>query len=169
MNEAQGRGDANGPSSGGTGTTVDRLYEELRAEDDDATVRFAPEQSLEPVLDRVLDGLFGEERVRLDEAVVKEDLDEILLLLIAGRESDRHGKALIGDLTTVFDTHLSPGTVYPRLHELDERGTLDVKPLVRTKEYEIADDEAMVDSVEATMRQHLAMGLFLRAALAELR
>jgi hypothetical protein len=45
---------------------------------------------------------------------------------------------------------------------------VDVKPLVRTKEYEIADEEAMTDRIESAMRQHLAMGMFLRAALSEL-
>jgi hypothetical protein len=149
------------------GTTVDRLYEEIHA-DDDGGVRLAPDQALEPVLDRVFDGLFDDEAAGLDEETVKTNLDEILLLLIAGRSSDRHGKALIGDLQTVFDAHLSPGTVYPRLHDLEEEGTLRVQPLVRTKEYEVADEAAMVERVEGAMRQHLAMGLFLRAALAEL-
>lgn len=165
MNETRGWGDA---ASEGTKATIDRLYEEIRATEDGTEVRFAPDQPLEPVLGQVLDGLFDEEAERLDEAMIKENLDDILLLLIAGRESDRHGKALIGDLTTVFDAHLSPGTVYPRLHDLDERGTLDVKPLVRTKEYEIADEAAVVDRIESSMRQHLAMGMFLRAALSEL-
>lgn len=168
MNQAQGWGDADGSTPENTGATVDRLYEEMRATDDGAAVRFAPDQPLEPVLGRVLDGLFDDGEARLDEQMVKENLDEILLLLIAARESDRHGKALIGDLTTVFDAHLSPGTVYPQLHELDELDILDVKPLVRTKEYEIADEEAMTDRIESAMRQHLAMGMFLRAALSEL-
>ena len=168
MSQSRAWDDAGDAASTGAGATVDRLYEEIRAEDDEAAVRFAPDQPLEPVLGRVLDGVFEEGPARLDEEIIKENLDEILLLLIEGRESDRHGKALIGDLTTVFDTHLSPGTVYPRLHELDERGTVDVKPLVRTKEYEIADEGAMTNRIESAMRQHLAMGMFLRAALSEL-
>jgi hypothetical protein len=165
MSETRGWG---GAASEGTKATIDRLYEEIQATEDDTAVRFAPDQPLEPVLGQVLDGLFDEEAGRLDEVMIKENLDDILVLLIAARESDRHGKALIGDLTTVFDAHLSPGTVYPRLHELDERGILDVRPLVRTKEYEIADEAAVVDRIESAMRQHLAMGMFLRAALSEL-
>jgi hypothetical protein len=150
------------------GATVDRLYEEIHAAEDDGGVRLAPDQALEPVVDRVLDGLSDGEAVGLDEETVKSNLDEVLLLLIAGRSSDRHGKALMGDLQALFDAHLSPGTVYPRLHDLEAEGTLRVQPLVRTKEYEVADEAAMADRVEAAMRQHLAMGLFLRAALADL-
>ena len=169
MNQTRGQnGRADATHSEEVEATIERLYEEIRAANSDPQVRLAPDQPLESVRNRVVDGLFDGERFDFDESMMKENLDEILLLLIAARESDRHGKALIGDLTTVFDAHLSPGTVYPRLHELDERGTVDVKPLVRTKEYEIADEGAMTNRIESAMRQHLAMGMFLRAALSEL-
>jgi hypothetical protein len=148
------------------GATVEQLYDEIGG-GDGPEVRFAPDQQMEVVLDEVVGALFDDE-FRFDESVIKQNLDELLLLLVAGRSADRHGKALMGDLTTVFDTHMSPGTVYPRLHDLEEAGALDVKPLVRTKEYELADETAVTERVEGAMRQHLAMGLLLRTALAEL-
>jgi DNA-binding PadR family transcriptional regulator len=147
------------------GVTVEQLYSEVTGGDDE--VRLAPDQRAEALLNRVVGSLFDDE-FRFDESTVKANLDEVLLLLIAGRDTDRHGKALMTDLTAVFDTHMSPGTVYPRLHELEEQDTLRVQELVRTKEYQIADETAVEKRVERSMRQHLAMGLLLRAALADL-
>jgi DNA-binding PadR family transcriptional regulator len=72
------------------------------------------------------------------------------------------------DLERVFGAELSPGTVYPRLHELEEEGALQVQELVRTKEYRIDDFELCREEVEAAMRQHLALGFFFKAALDDL-
>jgi hypothetical protein len=155
-----------GASSRQDGATLEQLYDEL--DGGQPEVRLAPDQRMEVILDRVLDGLFDGDEFRFDESVVKQNLDELLLLLVAGRSSDRHGKALMADLTSVFDAHMSPGTVYPRLHDLEEAGVLNVQPLVRTKEYELADEAAVEERVEAAMEQHLAMGLLLRAAATEL-
>jgi DNA-binding PadR family transcriptional regulator len=88
-------------------------------------------------------------------------------MLVALRDSDTHGKGLMEDLETVFDADLSPGTVYPRLHDLDD-DLLRVQELVRTKEYRIDDDEDARDRIEEAMRQHLALGFFFYAARDEL-
>jgi len=157
---------ATGEASGTAGgVTIEQLYAEVTGSD--GGVRLAPDQQAEAVFNRVSESLFDGE-FRFDESTVKSNLDEVLLLLVAGRHADRHGKALMGDLTTVFDTHMSPGTVYPRLHDLEDEGPLEVQELVRTKEYRIDDEAAIEEQVEESMRQHLAMGLFMRAALAEL-
>jgi DNA-binding PadR family transcriptional regulator len=60
---------------------------------------------------------------------------------------------------------LSPGTVYPRLHELCDEDVLEQRELVKTKEYTLDDAEAAESSVAAAARQHLALGMVLRAAL----
>lgn len=151
--------------------TVDQLYNELRSNRSRPTendVRLTPEQQSELILERVSTALFEESGFRFEESVVKENLDEILLLLVAHRSSDTHGKSLMGDLATIFNTRLSPGTVYPQLHDLEDADLLRVQELVRTKEYQVNSQEEVADQVSSAMEQHLALGLFYKAALAEL-
>lgn len=147
------------------GVSVGRLYQEMVggvAETGDAV-----EQRSETILSSVIESLFDDE-FEFDEETVKANLDEILLMLVALRESQTHGKGLMEDLEQVFGAQLSPGTVYPRLHELEEQGILQVQELVRTKEYRIDDPEMCREQVEGAMRQHLALGFFFKAALDEL-
>lgn len=153
------------------GVTLGQLYNELRSGDvvsETDSVRLIPEQHSEAVLNDVTSTLFGQSDFQFRESVVKENLDEILLLLVAHRSSEANGKSLMSDLATVFDTRLSPGTLYPELHELEDEGLLQVQELVRTKEYRIDDEEALVEQVTAAAEQHLALGLFFHAALEEL-
>jgi len=155
----------------GTEVTVEQLFGELQSGGEEGSgmnVRLTPEQESEVILDRVLETLFDDTQFEFEEETVKENLEEILLMLIAHRSSDTHGKSLMGDLTAIFGTRLSPGTVYPQLHELEADGALRVQELVRTKEYQIEDEQVLRDRVTATMEQHLAFGLFLQAALDEL-
>jgi hypothetical protein len=154
-----------------SGASVDQLYEELRSleeEPPEMNVRMTPEQRSEVVLEHVVQSLFDGSEFAFDESTVKGNLEEILLVLVAHRSSNTNGKSLMGDLTAIFGTRLSPGTVYPQLHELEDDGVLRVQELVRTKEYEIDDPDALAERVSAAMEQHLTLGLFLRAALDEL-
>ncbi|PSQ17870.1 PadR family transcriptional regulator [Halobacteriales archaeon QS_8_69_73] len=96
---------------------------------------------------------------------VKGSLDELLVTLVGARTSETHGQQLIEDLSEEFDTRLSPGTVYPRLHDLCDEGLLEQRELVRTKEYEISDQEAARELVSESARQHIALGLAFQAAL----
>jgi len=174
------RGDGSVASSGvnadnisrdGDGATLGQLYEELRSGDigsDSEGIRLVPDQDAEAILHDVTTALFGDSGFQFRESVVKENLDEILLLLVAHRSAETNGKSLMSDLAAVFDTRLSPGTLYPQLHELDDEGLLQAQELVRTKEYQVDDKEALVERITAATEQHLALGLFLQAALEEL-
>jgi hypothetical protein len=156
---------------GDDGVTLGQLYNELRSGDvisDTDGVRLVPEQHSEAVLEDVTSTLFGQSGFQFRESVVKENLDEILLLLVAHRSSETNGKSLMSDLAAVFDTRLSPGTLYPQLHELEDEGLLQAQELVRTKEYRIDDEEALAERVTAAAEQHLTLGLFFHAALEEL-
>ncbi|OVE85012.1 PadR family transcriptional regulator [Natronolimnobius baerhuensis] len=124
------------------------------------------EQELEGLMEQV-NGTLSTEDVQFDEAMVKENLDEILLLLIAFR-GEAHGKELLSDLSQLFDATLSPGTVYPALHALNEDDVLALHTKVRTKEYSINDGAHVRNTVEQTMVQHLAFGLLLYAFLGRL-
>lgn len=109
--------------------------------------------------------LFPDTDFRFDEAVIKQNLEEVLVLLVALRDGETHGKGLMGDVARLFDSQLSPGTVYPRLHELEEADVLLVHEMVRTKEYRISDDAEARRRVEEAMCQHLALGLVFYEAL----
>lgn len=106
--------------------------------------------------------------VQFDEALVKKNLEEILLLLVALHDGT-HGTELLSDLSRIFETQLSPGTVYPCLHDLEERDVLAMHAKVQTKEYSIDDEKYVRTTVERTMVQHLAFGLVLWEFLPQLR
>jgi hypothetical protein len=120
------------------------------------------------VLSYALNTLFSDTDFQFSEHVVKQNLDEVLLMLIALRENGTHGKGLMDDLGIHFQSRLSPGTVYPRLHDLEERGLLDRQEMVRTKEYLIADDEQVRAHLEHAMAQHLTLGYALYLSLGDI-
>lgn len=124
------------------------------------------ERELDELMAQVNSALPTDE-VQFDEAIIKENLDEILLMLIALHE-ETHGKELLSDLTHLFGAQLSPGTVYPSLHNLEEEDVLSMHAKVRTKEYSIADEEYVRATVERAMLQHLAFGMLLYAFLPRL-
>ena len=145
-----------------TGASVERLYREL--EDEETRTDDGAELSAE-LVGEVSNGLPGSRTFDIESALVTESLDEVLLVLVGLGEGGAHGKGLISDLETVFGAHLSPGTIYPRLHELEEEGLLEVQELVRRKEYRIADGERVRERIEGAMRQHLALAAVFRNGL----
>ncbi|MEF8841534.1 MAG: helix-turn-helix transcriptional regulator [Haloarculaceae archaeon] len=121
------------------------------------------------VLSAVVNTLFPDTDFRFDEDLVKQNLDETLLMLVSLRESGTHGKGLMDDLARLFDAHLSPGTVYPQLHELEEEGLLRMVEKVRTKEYHVGDDREVRARLERNMYQHLALGYAIYLCLEDRR
>lgn len=172
------QGDLDEPGAAGTTGTdekLSRLFAEIQAGrstsavdldrgDADDTV----EQPAEAVVDGIVETLFSAAEFRFDENLVKQNLDEILVLLIAMRRGNTNGKTLMSDLTRLFDSQLSPGTVYPALHRLENDGVLEMFELVRSKEYRIEDSEAAAEMVREAARQHLALGAFFYATADEL-
>jgi hypothetical protein len=146
-------------------TDLQRLRAEVAGDDSDDT---GPVQSADESLDAVLEAFLEEESFEFTEETVKGDLGEILLALVAGRSSETNGKRLMEDLSRVFDAELSPGTVYPKLHDFEEAGLLERHELVRTKEYQLDDPDACRERITGEMRQHLVLGLFYRRMLDEI-
>jgi hypothetical protein len=150
-----------------TDEQLSRLFAELQgrrtAEEGEGDDR-RPEALLETVLELV----GADESFAFDERLVTQSLDELLLMLISMRTGDTNGNALMRDFTELFDSQLSPGTVYPALHALEDEGTLEMFELVRSKEYRIADRERAATRAEAAARQHLVLGAFLYAAATDL-
>jgi len=106
--------------------------------------------------------------LNIDDGLVKQSLSPLLLLLVGLRTDDAHGKGIMEDLTRFFGADLSPGTVYPALHDLDEDGLLEMHELIQTKEYRIDDHEAVRETLEDAMQQHLALGFVFQQALDEI-
>lgn len=138
---------------------------QLRAELQNSGTEVQSETAIADIVTDVESALFGGERFSFDEEHVKSSLDELLVSLVAIRSSDTHGKQLLDDLAEEFDTILSPGTVYPRLHDLCDAEVLEQRELVKTKEYALADPDTAHSNVAAAARQHLALGMVLHAAL----
>ncbi len=122
-----------------------------------------PEEVMSQVGATLFDG--DGDDVAVAEELVTQSLDEILLALIALRDDETHGTGLMEDMKTLFDVRPSPGTVYPRLHDLDANDTLARHDLVQTKQYSIDDESTATTQIEEAMYQHLTIGLFLHAAL----
>jgi hypothetical protein len=138
---------------------------QLRAELNGTGRSEEPGTAVSEVVADVETSLFGEEAFTFEETHIKSTLDELLVSLVALREADTHGKQLLDDLAQEFDTILSPGTVYPRLHDLCDEDVLKQRELVKTKEYTLDDAGTAKSNVAAAARQHLALGMVLRAAL----
>jgi hypothetical protein len=182
-NAGEGLGDGDeperrsGPNGGGERTAtdrrtgserIDRLLTEVEtapgeAAPGDEPSRSSARQTREAVAETLSVGQF-----RFDEGLVKENLEETLLFLIASRQSGSHGKQLMDDLASTFDAHLSPGTVYPALHDLHDGGLLERYENVRTKRYDIAKPGSVGERLGDAARQHLLLGAMLLAAVDEL-
>lgn len=149
------------------GVPPERLYRELV---DSGVVDATPSRE-DPALavrTSVVETLFDGEPFSFEEPLVNDSLEAALVALVALQERDTHGRGLMRGLERVFDAELSPGTVYPQLHDLEDDGLLQGRDLVGAREYQVGDADAARDRVEAAMRQHLAFGFLLQATLEEL-
>ena len=154
-----------GAETDGEGESI--TVSQLRAELNGTGRGDTPASAVSEVVSEVETSLFGDETFGFEETHVKSSLDELLLSLVALRTTDTHGKQLLDDLAEEFDTILSPGTVYPRLHELCDEDVLQQRELVKTKEYTLEDAADAEARVAEAARQHLALGMILRATLEE--
>lgn len=133
-----------------------RLLQRVRGAGRDET----PEEVMATITDDAVDA-----DVAFDEDLVTCRLDELLLSLVALRDDGTHGTGLIEDLGRLFDVEPSPGTVYPRLHDLESADLLERHELVRTKQYALREESTARDAIERTASQHLALSLFLFSTL----
>ena len=155
-------------ANGTEGVSVEQLYQELTAIESSPTDEGEPGYRSKEIVETVTEQLFPDRTFQFEEDLVKNSLDELLLVLVSLRDGETHGKGLMEDLSSLFNARLSPGTVYPRLHDLEEDGVLRMHELVRTKEYRIDNHEETRARIEAAMTQHLALGFVFYSALDEL-
>ena len=148
----------------GSEETLRSLVGELNGVGESDT-RTEPTERTEAVVEETADAIFDGDRLAVDEGLVKQSLPELLTALVELRTSETHGKRVMDDLEEFFGVDLSPGTVYPVLHDLEEEGLLSVHELVQTKEYSVEDPETAAEMLRRTMGQHLALGLVFQRAL----
>lgn len=82
----------------------------------------------------------------LNDRLMKAYLDEVLLILIMSHDG-ACGQDLVQDLYRL-GSGLSPGTIYPHLHDLADDGLLEMHEQRRTKQFEVTDTEAVKQRVE---------------------
>lgn len=142
-------------------TLLETLGSQSAGEEDPAAVT-------DEVLTETARSIEGTDRLRVDHGLVTQSLEELLLMLVGLRTNDASGKGIMEDLDRFLGAQPSPGTVYPTLHDLEERGLLDVHELVQTKEYLIDDEGAAAQALREAARQHRAMGQLFQRALEDM-
>jgi len=147
---------------------ADLLIEKLQTGGQNEDAADDPAAPTATLLSETAEAVHGGDELHVEDGLIKESLPELLLLLVGFRTNDAHGKGVMNDLNRFFGTQISPGTVYPTLHELEEEGLLEVRELVQTKEYFIDDEEAVREHLRDAMTQHLAMGFIFRRAIEEI-
>jgi len=103
------------------------------------------------------------------EKLVKTFLDIIILGFLY--EQPNHGYQIIADIHTSFGVLLSPGTVYPQLDELTEKGLLTIDKIQRKKIYSLSREGRkyaleIVDAYDKNLRRIIRL---LRTKLGERR
>ena len=96
----------------------------------------------------ILSGYPLEQSKLSDDALkkmVKDNLETILLALL--QRKTMCGTEIIGTIHLKFHVLLSPGTIYPLLHSLDEKGLITAKSYGKEKAY------ASVDSAKTKIEQ----------------
>lgn len=150
-----------------TGQTLQSLVKQING-DDVLEPGADPAARTEAVVEEASEVLFGGSAPQIDDGLVKQSLSELLVVLVGLRAADAHGKGIMEDLNRFFGAQLSPGTVYPTLHDLEDEGLLEMRELVQTKEYAIDDTTEAREAMQNAMSQHLALGLVFQRALQEI-
>lgn len=153
-------------SQQGPGPSLETLVSELNGGDADPDAD--PAARTESLVEGTSETVFDGEGLDIDDGLVKQSLSEILVMLVGMRSNETHGKGIMEDLTRFFGAQLSPGTVYPTLHDLEEEGLLEMRELIQTKEYTIDDTDAVRESLHGAMSQHLALGLLFQRTIEQL-
>lgn len=89
------------------------------------------------------------------EKLIRNDLETIVLALISGKPMS--GMDLIKFLHKEFDVMVSPGKIYPVLHDLAKKGLLSYEYEIKNKVYKVRN----VDEVRHKLTQHAHASRFL--------
>ena len=97
--------------------------------------------------------LFNESKLSGDsvEKMVKDNLESIILAIL--QNSTMCGTEIIGTIHLKFNVLLSPGTIYPLLHSLKQKGLLTVNKL--GKEIVYAPVEEAKPKIRSIVNEHI--------------
>jgi DNA-binding PadR family transcriptional regulator len=109
--------------------------------------------------------LFDESKVSGDsiEKMVKDNLESIILAIL--QKETMCGTDIIGTIHLKFNVLLSPGTIYPLLHSLKQKGLLSVKK--SGKEIVYAPVEDAKPKIRRIVNEHIQARRFLNQYLQE--
>ena len=115
----------------------------------------------ENLMERVsekIEGVINEEKIKED--IQKNCLEELTILMIAN-EGKIHGKAIIDKLREQFGLFISAGTMYPILHDLEDRGILEKYEGVQSKKYSLKNRSEAVgiarEKIKSVFSQYLLL------------
>jgi len=88
---------------------------------------------------------------------VKDELESIVLALVL--REPMCGTDIIKTIHSKFNVLLSPGTIYPLLHDLEKKGLLKCEYGVKTKTYRPMEDAE--EKIRAMLEEHVKASRFL--------
>jgi hypothetical protein len=109
-------------------------------------------------------GALDTRRVHFDAGIVKQNLDDIALMAAVLGPEGVYGKELLEAMTRAFGHPLSPGTVYPVLHELNDDELFQQDQSGKSKSYTVLDEAAVAPRLQDAASQHLVLGTMLERA-----
>ncbi|MFW5953472.1 MAG: response regulator [Candidatus Natronoplasma sp.] len=123
-------------------------------------------EDLMETLSKRFEGLISEEKIRSD--IQKNCLEELSILMIAN-EGKIHGKGIIDELRERFGLSISAGTMYPILHDLEERGILERHEGIHSKKYSLKERSEAVsiarEKIKSVLSQYLLLSQLYKGAI----
>ena len=110
------------------------------------------------ILSEKFRGVIDEKKIRAD--IKRNCLEELVILIIANEEKI-HGKAIIDELRDLFGLSISAGTMYPILHDLEERGVLEKHVGIQSKKYSLREGSQGVEIAKEKMKSVFSQYLLL--------
>ncbi|MEF8832218.1 MAG: response regulator [Candidatus Thermoplasmatota archaeon] len=109
-------------------------------------------------LSKKIEGVINEDKIKED--IQKNCLEELTILMIAN-EGKIHGKAIIDKLRERFGLSISAGTMYPKLHDLEDRDILEKHEGVQSKKYSLRNKSEAVEIAREKIRSVFSQYLLL--------
>lgn len=113
----------------------------------------------------ILDTISRRFRDMVDGKTVRSDiknicLEELVILLIANK-GKTHGKGIIDELRESFGLSISAGTMYPILHQLEEKGILKKHEGVQSKKYTLKEESKALNMAREKIQSIFSLYLLL--------
>ncbi len=123
-------------------------------------------EDLMETLSKKFEGVISEEKIRSD--IQKNCLEELSILMIANR-GKLHGKGIIDELRERFGLSISAGTMYPILHDLEERGILEKHEGIHSKKYSLKERSEAVsiarEKIKSVFSQYLLLSQLYKGSM----